>query len=158
MNMSVEKSVLGQMPAGQVVKAASTGYTQNLAVGLLAAGVAAMVVLVDHMIDGWAESHVLASWVALWAVAVLASVLLRGATRLLAKRVMTGLDTWSANLARKRADERLWAMAKNDSRLMDDLQSAMDRADDESIPVADVVTPFKSLRTIHMARTRTYYI
>ena len=117
-----------------------------------------MVVLVDHMIDGWAESHVLASWVALWAVAVLAIVLLRGATRLLAQRVMTGLDAWSANLARKRADERLWAMARNDSRLMDDLQSAMDRADDESIQVADVVTPLKSLRTIHMARTRTYYI
>jgi hypothetical protein len=49
-------------------------------------------------------------------------------------------------------------MAKNDSRLMDDLKSAMDRADDESTPVADVVTPLKSLRTIHMARTRTYYI
>lgn len=157
MNTSVEKSVLGLMPTAQGVKAASTTSAKNLAIGLLAAGVSAMVVLVDQMIDGWAESHVLASWLALWAVAVLAIVLLRGFTRILAQRLMTGLDTWSANLARSRADERLWAMAQNDSRLMDDLQSAMARAEDESVPT-DQAIPLKSLRTVHMARTRLYYI
>lgn len=157
MNTSAEKSVLGQMPTVQMVQAASATSTKNLAVGLLAAGVAAMVVLVDQMIDVWAESHMLASWLALWVVATLAILVLRGFTRLLAQRLMTGLDAWSANLARSRADERLWAMAQTDSRLMDDLQSAMDRTDDEARPAADV-NAWMTRRTARMVRNRLYYI
>jgi 2-methylisocitrate lyase-like PEP mutase family enzyme len=34
-------------------------------------------------------------------------------------------------LARRRADERMWAIAKTDARLMSDLQAAMNRAEEE---------------------------
>ncbi len=131
MNTTATKSVLGQVPAaGTSAKALSSL--------LLAAGVAALVVTTDQMIDDWAETHVLASWLALWAVAVLAIAALRGVTRMLAQKLMAGLDNWSAQVARRRADQRLWAMAQSDSRMMRDLQTAMDRADDDNTPAKDV--------------------
>jgi hypothetical protein len=157
MNTTTEKSVLGQMPSVSSISAGSTTSTQNLALWLLAAGVAALVVLVDHMIDGWANTHVLASWLALWAVAVLAIVVLRGVTRMLAQAVITGLDNWSANVARRRSDQRLWAMAQTDTRMMRDLQTAMDRAEDTSTPAADLTT-FMSRRAARMVNNRIHYI
>ena len=152
---TVTKSILGQVPAE--VAAAPTTSTKALATLMLAAGVAALVVLVDQMIDSWAESHVVAAWLALWAVAAVAIGVLRGATRVLAQNLMGGLDAWSAHVARRRADERLWAIAQTDSRLMTELQTAMDRADDASAPAKDI-TSFMTRRTARMLRNRMYYI
>lgn len=152
---TVTKSILGQVPAE--VAAAPTTSTKALATLMLAAGVAALVVLVDQMIDSWAESHVVAAWLALWAVAAVAIGVLRGATRVLAQNLMGGLDAWSAHVARRRADERLWAIAQTDSRLMTELQTAMDRADDASAPAQDI-TSLMTRRTARMLRNRMYYI
>lgn len=152
---TVTKSILGQVPAEAA--AAPTTSTKALATLMLAAGVAALVVLVDQMIDSWAESHVVAAWLALWAVAAVAIGVLRGATRVLAQNLMGGLDAWSAHVARRRADERLWAIAQTDSRLMTELQTAMDRADDASAPAKDI-TSFMTRRTARMLRNRMYYI
>ena len=130
---------------------------KTLSTLLLAAGVAALVVTTDQMIDDWAETHVLASWLALWVVAVLAIAALRGVTRMLAQKLMAGLDDWSAHVARRRSDQRLWAMAQSDSRMMRDLQTAMDRADDESTPAKDV-NVLMSRRVARMVQNRLYYI
>ena len=43
--------------------------------------------------------------------------------------MLSSLDAWSANLARRRADERLWSIAQTDARLMAELQGAMNRGD-----------------------------
>ena len=103
---------------------------RSLATLLLAAVVAAMVVVADQMIDTWADGHLLAAWVALWAVGFTAVGLFAGATRQVASKLWANMDAWSANVAQRRADERLWAIAKSDARLMADLQSAMTRDDD----------------------------
>ena len=66
------KSVLGTLPAMPAVNTAPRSSSKTLANLLLAAGVAALVVGVDQMFNSWAESHVVAAWLALWAVAVLA--------------------------------------------------------------------------------------
>jgi hypothetical protein len=100
---------------------------RSLSTLLLAAVVAAMVVVADQLIDTWADGHLLAAWVALWAVGFVAVGLFAGATRDLAGRLMAGLDAWSARVAQRRADERLWAIAQTDARLMADLQGAMNR-------------------------------
>ena len=100
---------------------------RSLSTLLLAAVVAAMVVVADQLIDTWADGHLLAAWVTLWAVGFVAVGLFAGATRELASRLMTGLDAWSARLAHRRADERLWAIAQTDARLMADLQGAINR-------------------------------
>ena len=151
------KSVLGTMPAMPAVKAAPRSSSKTLANLLLTAGVAALVVGVDQMIDSWAESHVVAAWLALWAVAVLAIVVLRGLTRHLAQNLMTGLDAWSAHVARNRADERLWSMAQSDPRLMSELQVAMDRASETPGPVNDLET-LMTRRAARVVRDRLYYI
>jgi hypothetical protein len=151
------KSILGTMPAISAVPAAPSTSSKNLANLLLAAGVAALVVGVDQLIDSWAQSHVVAAWLALWAVAVLAIVALRGLTRHLAQNLMSGLDAWSAHVARSRADERLWSMAQSDPRLMSDLQVAMDRAIETKGPVRDLET-LMNRRAARLVRDRMYYI
>ena len=65
---------------------------RSLSTLLLAAVVAAMVVVADQLIDTWADGHLLAAWVTLWAVGFVAVGLFAGATRELASRLMTGLD------------------------------------------------------------------
>ena len=154
---TVAKIVMGAMPAASAVNTAPKTSSKTLANLLLTAGVAALVVGVDQMIDSWAESHVVAAWLALWAVAVLAIVFLRGLTRHLAQNLMTGLNAWSAQVARNRADERLWSMAQSDPRLMSDLQVAMDRASESRAPVRDLET-LMSRRTARLVRDRLYYI
>ena len=151
------KSTLGTIPAISAAQAVPSSTSKTLANLMLAAGVAALVVGVDQMIDNWAESHVVAAWLALWAVAVLAIVLLRGLTRHLAQNLMTGLDAWSAHVARSRADERLWSMAQTDPRLMSDLQVAMDRADETQGPVRDLEN-LMTRRAARLVRDRLYYI
>jgi hypothetical protein len=151
------KSILGTLPAISGSPAAPSSSSKTLANLLLAAGVAALVVGVDQMINSWAESHVVAAWLALWAVAVLAIVVLRGLTRHLAQNLMTGLDAWSAHVARSRADERLWTMAQSDPRLMSDLQVAMDRASETKGPVRDLET-LMTRRAARLVRDRMYYI
>ena len=156
MNTST-KSILGTVPAISAVQAAPSTSSKTLANLLLAAGVAALVVVVDQMIDSWAESHVAAAWLALWAVAVLAIILLRGLTRHLAQNLMTGLDAWSAHVARSRADERLWAMAQSDPRLMRELHVAMDRSSEATGPARDLET-LMNRRAARLVRDRMYYI
>jgi hypothetical protein len=151
------KTVLGAMPTISAVNTAPSSSSKTLANLLLAAGVAALVVGVDQLIDSWAESHVVAAWLALWAVAVLAIVFLRGLTRHLAQNLMSGMDAWSAHVARSRADERLWSMAQSDPRLMSDLQVAMDRASEAKTPVRDLET-LMNRRAARLVRDRMYYI
>lgn len=101
--------------------------TKSLAAMLLAAMVAAMVVVADQLIDTWADGHLLAAWVVLWAVGFAAIGLLAGAARRVAGRSIHALDVWSARVARQRADERLWSLARKDPRVMADLQAARNR-------------------------------
>ena len=55
--------------------------------------------------------------------------LFAGASRTLAAKLMQSLDAWSARVAQRRADERLWAMAQSDARLMAELRGAIGRDD-----------------------------
>lgn len=157
MNTMFEKSQWLEQPAAPVAGATSSTSAKVLSTVLLAAGVAALVVITDHWIDDWAETHVIAAWLALWLVAVLAIAALRGVTRWLAQNVMRGLDAWSARVARRRSDERVWAMAQSDSRLMNELQTAMDRADEHTGPTTDL-TALMSRRVARLVKNRLYYI
>ncbi len=151
-------NLLGQVPASMPTAAAAPATsTKTLASVMLTAVVAAMVVMADQLIDSWAETHIVAAWLALWAVAAVAIGLLRGVTRSLAQNLMTGLDAWSAHVARRRADERIWAMAQSDPRLMSELQVAKDRAETVTQPVADV-NELMARRAARIVRDRLYYI
>ncbi len=101
--------------------------TRGLAAMLLAAIVAAMLVVADQVVDSWADGNLLFAWIMLWVVAFAALALFAGTARSLAGRVVASLDAWSQRVAQARADERLWAIAQTDPRVMADLRSALTR-------------------------------
>lgn len=113
------------------VRAMRQGYdsTRGLSVMLLAAMVSALVVVADQLIDTWADGHLLAAWVALWLIGFAALAMFSAPARRLAVTVVSALNAWSARLARARADERLWALAKADPRVMADLDAARSRSE-----------------------------
>ena len=101
--------------------------TRGLATLLLSAMTAAAMVVAYEVMDSVAEGHLLVMWLALWVVAFAALALFADTARQLAARLKNSLDAWSRNLAQSRADQRLWAMAQRDPRLMADLQAAVMR-------------------------------
>jgi len=98
-------------------------------------------VVAYQVMDSVTEGHLLVMWIALWAVAFAVLALFAGTARNLAARVKAGLDDWSRSLAEARADQRLWQAAKNDPRVMADLQMALQRAADAEVeaPAAPAV-------------------
>ena len=102
----------------QTIQSTERTSSRALASLLLAAGVSALVVVADQLLESWAERHEIAAWLVLWGIAVAAIVLLRGITRMAARQAMSALDQWSAGMAKRRADERLWSMAQTDPRLL----------------------------------------
>ena len=128
--------------------------TRTLAAMLLAAVVAAFVVVADQMIDTWADGHLMAAWVTLWAVAFAAVGLFGGASKAWALQIKNGLDTWSANLAQSRADQRMWALAQTDTRMMADLDGAFARDEDASLTD---LSPTQR-RVSRILRNRQFYI
>ena len=107
---------------------------RSLAMLLVSAITAAVMVAAYQVIDSMADGHLLALWVGMWAVAFATLAAFASTARNAVVSAKTALDSWSRNIAVRRADERLWAMAKTDARLMTDLQAVKSRneADDES--------------------------
>lgn len=102
--------------------------TNSLSAMLLAAMVSALVVVVDQLMDTWAEGHLMLAWITLWVVGFAAVAVFAGAARKLATVLVKALDAWSARIAQRRADERLWSSAKADPRIMAELTAAMSRS------------------------------
>jgi flagellar biosynthesis/type III secretory pathway M-ring protein FliF/YscJ len=128
--------------------------TRTLAIMLLAAVAASFIVVADQMIETWAEGHLLAAWVAMWAVVFATLGLFAGFSKTLAARLKSGLDAWAAKSAQRRSDERLWAIAQTDARLMSDLQVALSRSDEEVL-LGDTST---QRRVARLLQQRQFYI
>lgn len=105
--------------------------TRGLSVMLLAAMVSALVVVADQLIETWADGHLLVAWVALWLVGFVALAVFAGAARKLAVTLVGALDGWSRRVAQARSDQRLWAIANSDPRVMADLNAAIARNERE---------------------------
>lgn len=99
--------------------------TRGLATLLLSAIAAAVMVVAYQVMDSVTEGHLLVMWIALWAAAFAALALFASTARSLAAQLRTGLADWSQSLAQARADQRMWAAARNDPRVMADLQAAI---------------------------------
>lgn len=102
--------------------------TKGLSAMLLAAMVSSLVVVADQWIDTWADGHLMVAWASLWLVGFVALGLFAGAARNVAKTTVSSLNAWSHRVAQKRADERMWVIAKSDPRVMADLMAARDKA------------------------------
>jgi hypothetical protein len=124
--------------------------TRGLVTLLLSAIAAAVAVVAYQVMDSVTEGHLLVMWISLWAVAFVVLAVFAGTVRNVAVNLKAGLDDWSRSLAEARADQRLWQAAKNDPRVMADLQMALLRAQVETevavdaavaAPVAVVAAP-----------------
>lgn len=127
------ESALG---AAQQMRRGFSG-TRGLATLLLSAVAAAVLVVAYQVMDSVAEGHLLVMWIAMWAVAFTVLAVFASTARQLALRMKASLDAWSHSMAVVRADDRLWAIAQTDSRVMSDLQTAMTRGDEASHEVGD---------------------
>lgn len=112
--------------ARQLGRSLSQG--QGLAALLLSAIVAAMLATAYQVMDSVAEGQLLVIWTAAWLVTFAALALLASAARAGLRRIKAGLDAWSVERARARAEQRLWAIARTDARVMADLRAAMARS------------------------------
>jgi hypothetical protein len=120
---------------------------KGLAAMLLAAIVSALLVVADQLLETWADGHLLAAWVAMWALGFVAIALLAGTVRRFSAKVVAALDGWAARTAQARADERLWAIALKDARLMAELQSALARDDAKAVLPPVVVSRARAHQT-----------
>ena len=137
------------------------GYdsTRSLAAMLLAAIVAAMLVVADQVVGTWADGDLLAAWIAMWLVGFAALALFAGTARRVAIRAIAVADGWSRKVARRRADERMWAIAEKDTRVMADLQAAMSRSSEDA-PVsspAAAMTAVASEMPFAAPKQRSFY-
>ncbi len=96
---------------------------RGLATLLLAAVVAALAVVADQLIDSWADGHVLLMWIMLWAVVFAATLAFAGTARRIARHLAGALNNWSRNLAHRRAEARMWELARADHKLMTELMA-----------------------------------
>ena len=101
--------------------------SRTLAGMLLAAVLAALLVVADQVIDTWADGHLLAGWVALWTVTFAALALLAPPLRQLAGSAAALMARWSQATRQRRLEATMWEHAKQDPRIMAELQAAMTR-------------------------------
>lgn len=130
---------------------------RGLAALLLAAVVASLVVIADRLISTWADGHLLLAWVVLWAVVFAGMALFADVARRAAGSLLVRLDQWSRVQAERRADARLWAMARQDPRLMRELEAARQRNDggsfDEALAPLGMEGPVAKARPAPAPRT-----
>ncbi len=103
--------------------------TKGLAAMLLAALVAALMVVADQLVSVWADGYLLASWVTLWAIAFAALALMAPTAHRVASSMSAALQAYVIRRTNARIDERYWASAKSDPRIMADLQAAILRSE-----------------------------
>jgi hypothetical protein len=102
--------------------------TFNGASLLLAAIVAALVVVANQVVETWTEGHLLAAWIAMWAIVFAAVAMLAVPAKRAARKIGVGFGHWMTARRRAAEDRALWQLAQSDSRVMADLTCAMTRA------------------------------
>jgi hypothetical protein len=112
--------------------AQSTGHGKGLATALMGALVATLVVFADRMIDAWADEHLFAAWVLMWALVFGALGMFSGVMRRAARALQSGYKAWQVRRTEEAADERMWQIAQNDPRIMAELRLAQLRARPEA--------------------------
>ena len=120
---------------GDAIDSATNAYgkfdgARGVATFLLAAVVSGLLLAANQLIDTWADGHLLAAWMALWAVAFAALALAAGPIRraVLSVKEFDGSALYVAWSARRKAriqDEKMWDYAQQDARLMADIMRAV---------------------------------
>jgi hypothetical protein len=100
---------------------------RGLAAALLAGLVAAVLVVAFEVMDTLAEGHLLVIWMGVWLAGFAALALLASPSRQLSGFLRRTVHSRLQRLARERADDRMWAVACRDPRLMSELLATSQR-------------------------------
>lgn len=92
---------------------------------LLAAVVSALLVVANQVVDTWTEGHLLMAWIIMWTIAFTALALLAAPARNAGSVLRTSLRVWGERRQQAAEDEKLWAVALTDARVMADISRAM---------------------------------
>ena len=149
------KRVESAIDAAQQLRQGFSG-TRGVATLLLSAVAAAVMVVAYQVMDSVVEGHLLVMWIALWAAAFASLALFAGTARHFADRLKSGLDNWSRSVAEARADQRLWATAKSDARVMADLQNAITRHEAAAEAASPAAGKLARVSAIQRAYQRNY--
>jgi len=95
----------------------------------------------DQLIDTWADNHLFLAWILMWTVVFAGSLLLTGTARRLGQRASVRLDLWAQARAQARADARFLAFARQDPRMMAELQAIQAYATPDHVSQAAVAAP-----------------
>jgi hypothetical protein len=120
---------------GELLMALTRGFDGARASAslLLAALVAAVLAVANEVVHTWTDGHLLAAWIALWAIAFAALALLAAPAARTAAATREALRQWAAARKRRIADDHLWQVALRDARVMAEINRAM-----TSAAVADI--------------------
>ena len=103
---------------------------RGLATFVLAAVVSALLFAANQLMEDWADGHLMAAWIILWAVAFAVIAMLATPIRNTMQQVKSFdgsamYAAWSARRKARLADEKMWDFAKHDNRLMADITRAL---------------------------------
>ena len=126
---------------------------KTLATLLSAAVVAALVVVADRVIDSWADGHLLATWVIMWAVAFAALGFFAPMVKQGISDLNAGYQAWSLRAENARAEKSYWQSALNDPRVMAEYQAAKNRSEQAQIDQAATATFATTVDTTDLGAT-----
>ena len=103
---------------------------RGLATFVLAAIVSALLFAANQLMETWADGHLMAAWIILWAVAfavlaILATPIRNTVIQIKSFDGSAMYAAWSARRKARLADEKMWNFARQDSRLMADITRAL---------------------------------
>ena len=125
--VSTHLNIAKSQAAEVTIKSASTNSGKKLGTVLLAAVVSGLLVVVNQAMDAWSEDHLLMAWAALWAIGFLAIGLLATPAHHAARRLRDGFLEWHADSKERQEEDKLWELAKHDTRVMAEIRAAMAR-------------------------------
>ncbi len=122
----VTPTAASRMPAQAVLPKTTNTEEKSrpLAGMLLAAGMAALLVTADQVIDSWTDGHMLAAWVALWTVTFAALAILATPLRKMSDTGAAWVSAYRKARAERRQDEKMWELARHDHRVMAEIRMA----------------------------------
>ena len=108
---------------------------RGLATFVLAAVVSALLFAANQLMETWADGHLMAAWIILWAVAFAALAMLATPIRNTVKQIKAFdgsamYAAWSARRKARLSDEKMWNYARQDNRLMADITRALGDTDE----------------------------
>lgn len=117
---------------------------------VVAALLAAALVVAERFVAEITDGSLLAAWMVLWALVFGGlSLYAAGAAQSLAVGLVERWNSLQRAQAAARADERFLAAAHRDTRIMNDLQAAITRA--ESVSAVDSAVPAQTKMRVHQA-------